>query len=162
MGEQWPDLSDIEARVTASDRLDLHFEHRDALDVERGSWNLAEHLQRFAELQVCVGDHTVRGGLLAVGSDWVQLTTAIVRLDACDEIRPFGSGQPVSTVLSYRQAVRQLAGRVPREVVLRRGRSQLMSIDWVARDFLQARVEGRPALIPLGQIAAVFGRIEFG
>jgi hypothetical protein len=66
----------------------------------------------------------------------------------------------LATVLQFRQAVRQLAGRVAREVVLRSGQRHLMSIDWVARDFMQVRLDGRVAVIPLAQVAVVFGRLE--
>ncbi len=157
-----PDLSEIEARATAADRLDLHFEHRDALDVERGGWRLTEHLSRYAALQVGIGDHAVRGEILTLGPDWVHLTTALVRLSACDVIRPLGTGQPPTTVLDFRQAVRQAGGRVPREVVLVGGRARLLVIDWVARDFVHVHEDGTAGLIPLGQFAAVFGRIEVG
>jgi hypothetical protein len=158
--DPWAELTEIEARVTAQDRLDLHYEHRDALDVERGSWGLAEFLSTAAELQVQVGEHYVRGEILAVGPDWVQLPTALVAVHACDVLVPIGSGQRLATVLQFRQAVRQLAGRVAREVVLRSGQRHLMGIDWVARDFMQVRLDGRVAVIPLAQVAVVFGRLE--
>jgi hypothetical protein len=157
-----PDLTDVEARATAADRLDLHFEHRDALDVERGTWRLAEHLARYAELQVMVGDHAVRGSILALGPDWVHLTTALVRLAACTSVHPSGVAEVPTTVLDFRQAIRQAAGRVPREVILADGQARLLAIDWVARDFVHVHEAGRPALMPLGQFAAVFGRIEVG
>lgn len=160
--QELPDLTEVEARATAADRLDLHFEHRDALDVERGSWPLTEYLRRFAEAHVTVGEHCVRGQILSIGPDWVHLTTALVRLDAVGLIRPGGVGRPASTVLDFRQAVRQAAGRVPREVVLADGQARLLVIDWVARDFVHVQSEGRAGLIPLGQVAAVFGRIEVG
>jgi hypothetical protein len=160
--QELPDLSEVEARATAADRLDLHFEHRDALDVERGAWSLSGYLARFAAAEARIGDHTVRGDLLAIGPDWVQLATALVRLDACDVLRPVGEGRPPATVLDFRQAVRQAAGRVPREVVLTGGRAHLLVIEWVARDFVHVRADGAPGVIPLRQFAAVFGRIEVG
>jgi hypothetical protein len=92
----------------------------------------------------------------------VHLTTALVRLDVCDSVRPLGVGEPPTTVLDFRQAVRQAAGRVPREVVLTGGRARLLVIDWVARDFVHVHDGVMPELIPLGQFAAVFGRIEVG
>lgn len=160
MQDDWAELTEIEARVTAQDRLDLHFEHRDALDVERGSWRLIDYLGRFSDIRVRVGDHSVRGEIVAVGPDWVQLATALVAVDACDFVVPHGAARPTSTVLQFRQAVRQLAGRVPREVILRNGQSQVMTIDWVAKDFMQVRIDGAPVLVPLGQVAVVFGRPE--
>jgi len=162
MQDDWAELTEIEARVTAQDRLDLHFEHRDALDVERGSWRLIDYLGRFRELRVRVGDHSVRGEIVTVGPDWVQLATALVAVDACELVVPQGSGRPTSTVLQFRQAVRQLAGRVPREVILRNGQSQVMTIDWVANDFMQVRIDAHPMLVPLRQVAVVFGRPEIG
>lgn len=160
MQDEWPDLTDVELRATALDRLDLHYEHQDALDVERGSWLLADHLRRFSQVQVVIGEHTVRGEVLGVGADWAHLSTAVVRLSACDEIRPLrrGSGIGVSPV-SFRQSLRQLAGRVPREIILMRGESRVVLVDWVAADFLHARVAGRPAMVPLAQVAAVLGRV---
>ena len=157
-----PDLTDVEARATAADRLDLHFEHRDALDVERGAWLLADHLRRYADLQVSVGEHVVRGRIVGVGPDWVHPTTALLRLQACSMLRPSGQGSPPQTVLEFRQALRQAAGRVPREVVLADGQARLLIIDWVGRDFVHVQQDGRPGLLPLGQIVGVFGRIEVG
>lgn len=155
-----PDLSDVEARATAADRLDLHFEHRDALDVERGAWRLAEFLGRYADLQAAVGEHVVRGRIVGIGPDWVHLTTALIRIDACTMLRPSGQGSPPQTVLEFRQALRQAAGRVPREVVMADGQARLLAIDWVGRDFVHVHQDGRPGLVPLGQIVGVFGRIE--
>ena len=158
--DDWPDLTDVELRATALDRLDLHYEHQDALDVERGSWELADHIRRYAHLQIVIGDHAVRGDVLAVGEGWVHMSTALVRLSACDEIRPMGRGDTVATSrVSFRQAVRQRAGRVPREIILVRGRALMVNIDWVAADFLHVRSHGRPALVPLAQIAAVLGAV---
>jgi hypothetical protein len=142
--------------------LDLHFEHRDALDVERGSWRLADHLSGFARLRVRVSDHELGGEILGVGRDWVHLSNAVVCLDACDALQPSGSGAASTTVLDFRQAVRHLAGKVPREMVLRNGLSQLVTIEWVARDFLQARGTSGRMLIPLAQVAVIFGRVEIG
>ena len=62
--------------------------------------------------------------------------------------------------MSFRQSIRQLAGRVPRELVLAGGRTLMVRIDWVAADFLHARTAGRPTLVPLSQVAAVLGRIQ--
>lgn len=155
-----PDLTDVEARATAADRLDLHFEHRDALDVERGAWRLADHLGRYADLQASLGEHVVRGQILSIGADWVHLSTGLIRLGACTLLRPSGQGSPPRTVLEFRQGLRQAAGRVPREVVLSDGRARLLVLDWVGRDFVHVQAEGRPGLVPLGQILGVFGRIE--
>lgn len=162
MQEDFPDLTDVEARATAADRLDLHFEHRDALDVERGAWQLADYLGRHADLQVTVGEHVVRGRILGLGPDWVHLSTALVRFDACSLLRPSGQGAPPRTVLQFRQALRQAAGRVPREVVLADGQARLLVIDWVGRDFLHVHEQGRPGVVPLRQVAALFGRIDVG
>ncbi len=160
MRDDWPDLTEQEVRATALDRLDLHYEHQDALAVERGTWRLAQHIRRFTVLQAVVGDHTVKGDLLAVGEDWAQLSTGLVRLAACDEIRPLGRGPGVeASPLSFRQCLRQYAGRVPREVILSRGRAMVAGLDWVAADFLHARVAGRPALIPLDHVVAVLGTV---
>ncbi len=162
MQDDWAELSEIEARVTAADRLDLHFEHRDALDVERGSWRLADYLRGFAKLRVRVADHELSGEVISVGKDWVHLTNAVVCLDACDALLPSGSGSCESSVLEFRQAVRHLAGRIPREMVLRNGLSQLATIEWVARDFMQVRSDAGRTLIPLAQVAVIFGRVEIG
>ncbi len=158
--DDWPDLTDVEMRATALDRLDLHYEHRDALDVERGSWELDDHVRRYSHLEIVIGDHAVRGDVLAVGEGWVHLSTALVRLAACDEIRPMGRGDGVAnSPVSFRQAVRQRAGRVPREIILDRGRALMVTIDWVAADFVHVRTSGRPVLVPLAQIAAVLGAV---
>ncbi len=162
MQDQWAELSEIEARVTAQDRLDLHYEHRDAVDVERGSWRLLDYLRSFSEVHVRVGDHSVRGQIVSVGPDWVQLPSALVAIHACEIVIPDGSAQAEANRLQFRQAVRQLAGRAAREMILRNGRSYLVGIDWVAEDFVHIRLDGRPAVIPLGQIAVVFGRVEVG
>lgn len=90
--DEWPDLTDVELRATALDRLDLHYEHQDALSVTRGSWELADYVRRFSDLQVEIGEHVVRGELLSVGVDLVHLSTALVRLSACDQIQPLGRG----------------------------------------------------------------------
>lgn len=161
MHDDWAELSEIEARVTAQDRLDLHYEHRDARDVERGSWRLADYLRGCREVQAVVGEHRIDGGILTVGADWMHLTSAIVRLDACESLIASGAGNANTTVLDFRKAVRQMAGRIPREIVLRSGHSQLAAIDWVARDFMQVRSEAGKALIPLAQIGVIFGRVEF-
>lgn len=160
MQDSWGELSEIEARATAQDRLDLHYEHRDALDVERGQWTLSDYLRGFAEVQVKVGDHSVRGQILAVGPDWVHLPTALVSLTSVEILLPKGVGQAERTVLQFRQAVRQLAGRVAREVVLANGRSHMMAVEWVASDFLHARIDGAAAVIPLSEVAVVFGRLD--
>jgi hypothetical protein len=160
MQDDWAELSEIEARVTAQDRLDLHYEHRDARDVERGSWKLADYLRGCREAKVTVGERSVAGGILTVGTDWMHLTSAIVCLDACEGLVVSGVGNANTTVLDFRKAVRQLAGRIPREIVLRSGRAQLVAIDWVARDFMQVRSEAGKALIPLSQVAVIFGRVE--
>jgi hypothetical protein len=160
MEQEWPDLTEVEVRATALDRLDLHYEHRDALTVERGTWLLADHLRRFTRLQVVIGEHVITGDLQAAGADWVQLGGGLVRLSACDEIRPLGRGQAFEpSPLEFRQCVRQYAGRVPRELILTRGSSTTVMIDWVAADFLHARSAGRPCLLPLGQVAAVLGAV---
>lgn len=154
-----PDLSDIEARVTAQDRLDLHFEHQDALSVQRGSLTMAEFVARSSHLRATVAGHSVTGEILTVGDDWVQLSTAVVRLAACELVQPVGSAEPDTSVLTFRQAVRQYAGRVPREVLGVRGDSQILVIEWVAADFLHVQIEGRPAMLPLANVAAVFGSV---
>ena len=159
--DEWPDLTDVELRATALDRLDLHYEHQDALSVTRGSWELADYVRRFSDLQVEIAEHVVRGELLSVGVDLVHLSTALVRLSACDQIQPLGRGGGVqASPVSFRQSIRQLAGRVPRELVLAGGRTLMVRIDWVAADFLHARTAGRPTLVPLSQVAAVLGRIQ--
>src|SRR5690606_40912875 len=79
--------------ATAMDRLELHYEQQDALAVERGKWHLAEHLCRCGVLQVVVGGRTVKGDLVAVGEDWAQLSTGIVRLASCEQLRPLGRGK---------------------------------------------------------------------
>lgn len=160
MQDDWAELSEIEARVTAQDRLDLHYEHQDARDVERGSWRLADYLRGCREVQVTVGERSVGGAILTVGADWMHLSTAIVRLDACESLAVSGVGSADRTVLDFRKAVRQLAGRIPREVVLRSGQSRLVAIDWVARDFMQVRAEAGKSLVPLAQVAVIFGRVE--
>lgn len=158
--DEWPDLSDIELRATALDRLDLHYEHQDALNVERGAWQVADYLRRFSHLVLMIGEHEMRGELLAVGNDWVQLPTALVRLSACEEIRPMGRGPGVeASPMSFRQSVRQRAGRIPRELILVHGKRMLVMIDWVAADFLHARTAGQPTVVPLSQIGAVLGRV---
>lgn len=73
--QEWPDLTAEEVRATALDRLELHYEHEDARAVARGKWLLADHLCRFSILQVVVGGHVLKGELLAVGDEWVQLST---------------------------------------------------------------------------------------
>ena len=153
------DLTDMEARVTAQDRLDLHFEHQDALSVERGSMTLAQMVRRASHLRATVGPHTFDGEILVVGEDWVQLSTAVLRLGACDLLQTVGSGRPEASVLTFRQAIRQYAGRIPREVVGPRGESQVVVIEWVAADFLHVRAQDRQSLIPLAQVAGVFGRL---
>ena len=55
--DEWPDLTDVELRATALDRLDLHYEHQDALSVTRGSWELADYVRRFSDLQVEIGEY---------------------------------------------------------------------------------------------------------
>lgn len=160
MEQEWPDLTEVEVRATALDRLDLHYEHRDALTVERGTWLLADQLRRFARLQVVISDRVITGELQAVGTDWVQLSAGLVRLPVCDEIRPLGRGQPIeASPLEFRQCLRQYAGRVPRELLLARGASTTVMIDWVAADFLHARAAGRPCLLPLSNLAAVLGAV---
>ncbi|MEZ5186696.1 MAG: hypothetical protein R2720_13200 [Candidatus Nanopelagicales bacterium] len=161
MERDWSDLTEIEMRATALDRLDLHFEHQDALQVERGSWRLTDHLRRFSRLEVQIGGRTWSEPLLAVGDDWVALETAVIRVSACVRIRPLGTGASIESVpISFRQQVRQMAGRIPRELVDVTGDSQVVMIDWVAADFLQARVAGAATLVPLGQVAGVLGRFD--
>jgi hypothetical protein len=157
--EQWPDLTDVELRATALDRLDLHYEHQDALNVERGAWQLSDVVRRFSTLTVAIGDLEIAGEVLDAGADWVQLPSAVVRLSACDRIDPNGrrSGLPASP-MTLRQAIRQLSGRIPRELVLLNGRRELVMIDWVAADFLHTHRAGRTSLVPLSQVAAVLGR----
>ena len=153
------DLTDMEARVTAQDRLDLHFEHQDALSVERGSMTLTRMVRQAGRLRAAVAGHSFDGEVLAVGEDWVQLSTAVLRLAACDRLQTVGSGEPDASVLTFRQAVRQYAGRIPREVVGLRGDSQVVVIEWVAADFLHVLAQDRPSLIPLRQVAGVFGSL---
>lgn len=156
--DDWPDLSDAELRATALERLDLHFEHQDALAVERGRWRLADHLRRFSALRVCAAGSTIAGEVRSVGADWVELSTAVVHLDACRTIEPAGPGvQTPRSPVTFRQVLRQMAGRVPREVVTRDGERLTGLIDWVGADFLQLRVGDRATLVPLGQVAAVLG-----
>lgn len=160
MQDDWAELSEIEARVTAQDRLDLHYEHQDARAVERGSWRLADYLRGCREVQVTIGARCVAGAILTMGADWMQLSTAIVRLDACESLTVSGVGSAGTTVLDFRKAVRQLAGRIPREITLRSGQSRLVAIEWVARDFMQVRSDSGKELIPLSQVAVIFGRVE--
>lgn len=61
--------------------------------------------------------------------------------------------------MTFRQCLRQYAGRVPREIVLESGESLVVGLDWVAADFIHARVAGRPTLVPLTQVAAVLGAV---
>lgn len=152
-----PDMTDVEARVTAQDRLDLHFEHQDALSVQRGSQTLSQFVARSSHLRASVGSHTLSGAVLAVGEDWVQLNTAVLRLDACTMLQTMGTAAPERSMLTFRQAVRQYAGRVPREVLTCDGDSRVVVIEWVAADFLHVRASGTAALLPLAQVAAVFG-----
>ncbi|HQR80855.1 MAG TPA: hypothetical protein PLT68_11595 [Actinomycetota bacterium] len=160
MQDDWPDLTDVEVRATALDRLDLHYEHRDALTVERGSWSLADYVRRFQVLQVVIGGEVVKGNLLAVGSDWVQLNSALVSLPLCDQIRPLGRGEGVPTSpVGFRQCLRQYTGRMPREVILAGGESIVVGLDWVGADFVHARVSGRPTLLPLVRVGAVLGSV---
>ena len=161
MQQEWPDLTAEEVRATAMDRLELHYEHEDARAVARGKWLLAEHLRRFSVVQVVVGGQTLKGELLAVGDGWVQLSAGVVRLDACEQLRPLGRGKHVTrSPLTFRQCLRQYAGRVPREIVLLSGESLVVGLDWVAADFVHAQAAGRPTLIPLAQIAAVLGTVQ--
>lgn len=160
MQQEWPDLTAEELRATAMDRLELHYEQQDALAVERGKLHLSEHLCRFSVLQIVVGATTVKGALMAVGEDWVQLSTGLVRTTASDEIRPLGRGNDLHrSPMTFRQCLRQYTGRVPREIVLERGESMVVGLDWVAADFVHARVAGRPTLVPLPRIAAVLGAV---
>lgn len=154
-----PDFSDIEARVTAEGRRDLHFEYQDALTVQRGSLSMVDVLGAASHVQAQIAGHRVSGEILAVGADWLQLSTALVRLGACDGIQSVGEGHPESSILTFRQAVRQYAGRAPREVITVRGQSRVMVIEWVAADFLQVRLGVTPAMVPLAQVAAVFGAL---
>jgi len=161
MQEEWPDLTAEEVRATAMDRLDLHYEHQDALAVERGGWGLTPYLSRCSRVQAMIGETTVTGDLVALGGDWLQITAGVLRPGVCEEIRPLGRGSGLQPgPLSFRQCVRQYAGRVPREVVLVGGRVLLLNLDWVAADFLHARVAGRPTLVPLAQVAAVLGTVQ--
>lgn len=162
MNDDWTELTEIEVRVTATDRLDLHFEHRDAREVERGSWGLCEYLSRHAGVEAQIAELTLRGPLLTVGADWFQIPTALIRAQACSAIR---TGQRASqrapaSPLEFRQALRHLAGRIPREVVLTGGGSRIVQVEWVARDFAHIRSQSRTELLPLLQIAAVLGRVE--
>jgi len=160
MQQEWPDLTAEEVRATAMDRLELHYEQQDALAVERGKWHLAEHLCRCGVLQVVVRGRTVKGDLLAVGEDWAQLSTGIVRIASCEQLRPLGRGKDLQrSPMTFRQCLRQYAGRVPREIVLESGESLVVGLDWVAADFIHARVAGRPTLVPLTQVAAVLGAV---
>lgn len=159
--QEWPDLTAEEVRATALDRLELHYEHEDARAVARGKWLLADHLCRFSILQVVVGGHVLKGELLAVGDEWVQLSTGLVRPAACEQLRPLGRGEQIRrSTLTFRQCLRQYSGRVPREIVLLSGESVVVGLDWVAADFVHARVAGRPTLVPLAQIAAVLGAVQ--
>jgi hypothetical protein len=162
MDDDWTELTEIEVRVTATDRLDLHFEHRDALEVERGSWSLCEYLSRHATVEAEIAGLTLHGPVLTVGGDWFQLPTSLVRAQACTAIR---TGQRAAhraptSPLEFRQALRHLAGRIPREVVLVGGRSMIVQVEWVAGDFAHIRSQSRTELLPLAQIAAVLGRVE--
>jgi hypothetical protein len=160
MQDDWPDLTDVEARATAAGRLDLHYEHQDALAVERVTWQLCDHVRRYARLQVVIGDFSLKGEIIGVGQDCVHLSTGLVRLAACEEIRPLGRGQHGQEMAAdFRRAVRQYAGRVPRDLVLVGGRSMIVGLDWVGADFVHVRVAGRPALLPLTQVAAVLGAV---
>jgi hypothetical protein len=158
--DDWPDLTEAELRATALERLDLHYEHRDALAVERGSWHLADHLRRFAALRVHVAGTVIDGRVRGVGADWVELGGAVVRLDCCSLIESAGRVDPVSrSPLGVRQVLRQMAGRVPREIVAADGTRVMGAIEWVGADFLHLRVEGRAAVMPLAQAAAVLSGV---
>jgi hypothetical protein len=160
MQQEWPDLTAEEVRATAKERLELHYEHEDALTVERGKWRLSEHLCRYSVLQIVIGGLTVKGDLLAVGTDWAQLSSGLFRITACEQVRPLGRGNGLHpSPLTFRQCLRQYAGRIPREIVTQEGESMVVGLDWVAADFVHARVAGRPALVPLSQIAAVLGTV---
>lgn len=160
MPDEWPDLTDVEVRATALDRLDLHYEHRDALAVERGGWSLADYLRRFTVLQVNIGGELVKGDLLAVGADWVQLNSALVNLPVCDRIRPLGRRDPIAvSPVGFRQCLRRFTGRLPREVLLVGGESIVMGLDWVGADFVHARVAGQVTLLPLVRVGAVLGSV---
>ncbi len=162
MDDHWSELTDIEVQVTASDRLDLHYEHRDALEVQRGSWMLRDYLGGYVDLEAEVSGRTLRGQLLAVGDDWFQIPSALVRAQACAAIRTGSRADqrvPASP-LTFRQALRHLAGRIPREVLLADGGSRIVQLEWIAQDFAHVRCEGRPELLPLRQVAAVLGRVE--
>lgn len=154
-----PDMSDAEARATAQDRLDLHFEHQDALSVQRGRWTLAEYLRRFDRLDIEVVGRNIAGAVRSVGDDWVELNTALVRLTACRRIVPNGNGDASNSPLHFRQAVRQYAGRMPREVLFTTGDVTVVRIDWVGADFIHAGGSGGVELLPLSQVAAVFGTL---
>ncbi len=162
MDDRWSELTDIEVQVTATDRLDLHYEHRDALEVQRGSWSLAEYLCGYASLEVEVSGRTLRGPLLAVGDGWFQIPSALVHAQACAAIRTGSRAdhRVPANPLTFRQALRHLAGRIPREVLLAGGGSRIVQLEWVAQDFAHVRCEGRPELLPLRQVAAVLGRVE--
>ena len=145
--DEWPDLSEAEVRATALERLDLHFEHQDALAVERGRWGLADYLRRFCAMRVHVAGCTITGEVISVGDTWVELSTAVVALDACRAVEPAGPGAAMArSPMTLRQVLRQMAGRVPRQVLTRDGRDVTGTLDWVGADFLHLRVGDRPTL----------------
>lgn len=153
-----PDFTDLEVRVTAQERLDLHFEHLDALSVQRGSRTLADHLRGFASVEAGFGSHRLSGRIECVGQDWVQTSQGLIRPSECDGLWPQGEGAAPRSRLEFRQILRRYAGRIPREVVVA-GQLRLMVIDWVGADFAAVTLDGRRAVVPLGQIGAVFGAL---
>lgn len=154
-----PDLTEVEARATAQDRLDLYFEHLDALSVRRAGLRLADYLRRFADVRVEVAGHQATGAITAAGSDWVGLSSGLVLLDACQTLSPSGRGDVPGSPLSYRQAVRQYTSRVPRDLVLRGGRLLRARIEWVGADFVHVNSQSGAQLLPLREVVAVFGRL---
>ena len=98
--------------------------------------------------------------LVHVIPDPTRRVRADLRIAACEQLRPLGRGKDLQcSPMTFRQCLRQYAGRVPREIVLESGESLVVGLDWVAADFVHARVAGRPTLVPLTQIAAVLGAV---
>ncbi len=88
--DDWPDLSEAELRATALERLDLHFEHQDALAVERGRWRLADHLRRFSALRVRAAGRTIAGEVRSIGADWAIFSVTSVPKAAASSSTPSG------------------------------------------------------------------------
>ena len=158
--DEWPDLTDVELRATALDRPRPALRAPGRLSVTRGSWELADYVRPGSRTCRSRSVNTSYAVSALRGVDLVHLSTALVRLSACDRISLWAAGGVQASPVSFRQSIRQLAGRVPRELVPAGGRTLMVRIDWVAADFLHARTAGRPTLVPLSQVAAVLGRIQ--